>query len=441
MTGAAAGTRSDREATEFLPDLVAIDQRPPSRLARSLLWVLLGLIAALTAGAWWGRVDVVVVAPGRFVPSAGTHPVQPVAAGVVRAVLVQEGSRVDVGDPLLELDATAAGVELTRIQQALGRSQNQLATLQIALAAPAKVGAEITAMAPLEGSQGQLVASLMAEHRNQLLALAEDEAAHAASLRAHEQELLRLDRMLPLAAEEADALRTLLDRGLQSRPAWLQAERQRLAMAADLAAAQHRGVALASRGQRLQADRATLVAGYRRALLERLTAVEAEQAQLQQLEIEAKQRLQWSVLRAPAAGTVHRLAITAPGAVVAAAQPLAEIVPAEVELEVECWLAQADAGRVRGGQSVSIKVDAFPFTDHGVLIGELIRVGADAIEHPTLGSVYPLRVRQRAFAQATTIVPRPGMALRAEIHLGTRRLADYLLEPLLAAGNEALREP
>lgn len=441
MTRAAIGAGSDSEATEFLPDLIAIDRKPPSRLARALLWVLLGLLCALVVGAWHGRVDVVVVAPGQFVPGAGTLPVQPVTAGVVRAVLVQEGSRVEVGDPVLELDATAARVELTRIEQALGRAEDQLATLERALNAPVPNSAAMAPASWADSSQGRLVASLRAEHRNRLRALAAEEAAHAASLRAHQAELQRLERMLPLAAEEARALRVLLDRGLLARPAWHQAERQRMTLATDLAAARHRSSALASRGRRLQADRSALKAGYRRTLLERLTAAEAQQAELRQLEIEAKQHLRWAMLRAPATGIVHRLAVTAPGAVVAAGQPVAEIVPAQAELEIECWLAQADSARVELGQSVSIKVDAFPFTDHGVLNGELIRVGANVQEHATLGSVYPLRVRQRTAEAPTTIVPRPGMALRAEMHLGTRRLVDYLLEPVLAAGREVLREP
>jgi hemolysin D len=276
-----------------------------------------------------------------------------------------------------------------------------------------------------------------AEQASRLAALDREQAAQLGALRAHQRELARLEATLPLVSEEAEALRRLVEQGLQARAAWLRAERPRVELSEALAAERHRGEALVARLQRLEAEREALGAGYRRSLLERLLAAEAELDRLEQIRLKADRRLSWLVLRAPVAGTVHQLAIRGPGAVLSAGEPVAVIVPVDAPLEVEAWLAQADVARVQVGQPVAVKVDAYPFTDHGTLAGELRQLGASAVEHPTLGAVYPLRI---------TLAPgpfelRPGMGVRGEIHLGTRRLADYLLGPLLEIGGEAFREP
>jgi len=427
----------ESKLAEFLPGLLEIEQRPPASLGRAVLWALLALLLTLASGAWWGRVDVVAVAPGEMVPVAGVHPVQPAETGVVRAVLVSEGAQVAAGDPLLELDPTLGDADLTQVDLALKQARAVAARLRTALRA-----ADDPTLAPGRAAEGadtqtRLLADEAAEQASRLAALDREQAAQLGALRAHQRELARLEATLPLVSEEAEALRRLVDQGLQPRVAWLRAERPRVELSEALAAERHRGEALVARLQRLEAEREALGAGYRRSLLERLLAAEAELDRLEQIRLKADRRLSWLVLRSPVAGTVHQLAIRGPGAVLSAGEPVAVIVPVDAPLEVEAWLAQADVARVQVGQPVAVKVDAYPFTDHGTLAGELRQLGASAVEHPTLGAVYPLRI---------TLAPgpfelRPGMGVRGEIHLGTRRLADYLLGPLLEIGGEAFREP
>ena len=67
-------------------------------------------------------------------------------------------------------------------------------------------------------------------------------------------------------------------------------------------------------------------------------------------------------LTAPVDGTVQQLAVHTVGGVVTPAQPLLVVVPEEDQLEVEAWVENKDIGFVDAGQTVEIKVDAFPFT-------------------------------------------------------------------------------
>jgi hemolysin D len=421
----------------FLPALLEIEQRPPAPAGRAVLWVLLALLLGIAAGAWWGRIDVVVVATGTLSPVAGVHPVQPAESGVVRALLVNNGARVVAGAPLLELDPTLGEADLAQVERDLERADEAVAALRVVLqgAVAGPSGSGRARASP--GTQTRLLADQAAEHTARLAALGRERDAQLSAQLAHQRQMARLQRTLPLVREESQALEALLERGLQARSTWLRVERERIELQETLSAERHRGDVLVARLQRLDADREALEAGFRRGLRERLLIAETDSDRLQQIRRKALRLRTWLTVRAPVGGIVHRLAVKGVGGVLEAGEPIAVIVPEDAPLEAETWLPQADAGRVKVGQAVAVKVDAFPFTDHGTLRGEILHLGAGAVEHPSLGPVYPLRIRLAPSPHRL----RPGMGVRGEIHLGTRRLADYLLEPLLVAGQEAFREP
>src|SRR5262249_42232508 len=69
--------------------------------------ICLGFSAAL-AWSYFGHLDVYAVAQGKIQPSGRSKVVQPLDAGKVATILVENGARVSAGDVMLELDATEA---------------------------------------------------------------------------------------------------------------------------------------------------------------------------------------------------------------------------------------------------------------------------------------------------------------------------------------------
>ena len=101
-------------ARPFLPAALEVQETPPSPLGRALLWLLLALFATAIAWACLGRVDIVVTATGRVVPTGQVKQVQAPELGTVAALLVGEGDVVAAGQALLRLDP--AYVEADRVQ-------------------------------------------------------------------------------------------------------------------------------------------------------------------------------------------------------------------------------------------------------------------------------------------------------------------------------------
>lgn len=142
-------------------------------------------------------------------------------------------------------------------------------------------------------------------------------------------------------------------------------------------------------------------------------------------------------------GTVQQLAVQTVGGVVTPAQPLLRVVPDDTPLEVEVLVDNADIGFVRTGQPVIVKVQTYPFTRYGTLQGRIASVSRDAISDDKRGLVYSARVRLAKTTlevEGVTFGLVAGMAVSAEVKIGTRRVIDYVLSPAMGHLDEALRE-
>jgi len=157
----------------------------------------------------------------------------------------------------------------------------------------------------------------------------------------------------------------------------------------------------------------------------------------------AEQRNRRTILTSPATGIVQQLQVHTIGAVLRPADPILVVVPDGSTLVVDAMVLNRDAGFVREGQDVRVKLEAFPFTRYGIVEGTLTFMSRDAIQDENLGLVFPARVELSQFAinvdgRATPLTA--GLAATAEIKTGRRRIIEYLLSPLQRRVEEAGRE-
>jgi hemolysin D len=153
----------------------------------------------------------------------------------------------------------------------------------------------------------------------------------------------------------------------------------------------------------------------------------------------AEQRQALQRLRAPVAGVVQEVAVTTLGQIAEAGKPLVTIVPAGESLVAEVLILNRDIGSVAAGDAVAVKLEAYPFTEHGTLSGRILRISPDAVVDERRGLVFPATV---ALADPSRRSMRlaPGMAVVAEVITGQRRVLQFVLSPLSKAAAEAGRE-
>ncbi len=459
-----AKTKLQIEETAFLPAALEVMETPPSPIGRGLLWFLMGCVAIALVWSFIGRMDVVAVAPGKVLPAARVKLIQPTELGVVRAVHVREGQHVKAGQLLVELDPTVSAAEASQASRALMAASVDAARARAVLSgltgSPAAFNPPPGTPAEVTRTQQTLVAARLAEYRARLTALAEERHAAEADRAAAHQEIAKLDETRPLLKRQVEARRELAAKGYGSKlqlldyeAAYVESEKN-IGIAGERAAGARAAIAgLAAQGAQVREE--TI-----RAAAEELADAENRIAVARDDLAKATNRAKLQKLTAPVSGTVQQLKLYTIGGVVQAAEPLMTIIPdtdggkagTADGLIVEASVLNKDIGFLREGQEVAVKLEAFAFTDHGLIPGRLEAISRDAVEDEKLGLVYTARVAldcstnagdsSRRAEQTRTLCHKvsPGMAVSAEIKTDTRRIIQYFLSPIAKATSEAGRE-
>lgn len=122
------------DGAEFAPDIIKIQQQPPSPLPRAVLYAVLALFGVALLWAIAGRLDVVAVAEGKLVPQSFLKIVQPAESGIVRDILVREGEEVAAGQVLVRMDARLSDADGKTLFAEMQRKRLQLRRIESELA-------------------------------------------------------------------------------------------------------------------------------------------------------------------------------------------------------------------------------------------------------------------------------------------------------------------
>jgi hemolysin D len=98
----------------FLSAALEILDTPPNPAGRAVMGTICGALVVAVVWASVGKVDIVATAPGSVIPAGKSKVVQPLEAGVVRAIRVEDGDHVSAGQVLFELDKTVADADRDR---------------------------------------------------------------------------------------------------------------------------------------------------------------------------------------------------------------------------------------------------------------------------------------------------------------------------------------
>ena len=137
-------------------------------------------------------------------------------------------------------------------------------------------------------------------------------------------------------------------------------------------------------------------------------------------------------LSAPCTGSVLRLAVNAPGAVVQDGEVLAELACAGEQLQAEVNVTPSGTGRIEPGQHVRLLYDAFPYQRYGIKHGTVRWVSPASVTIKDR-QVFRVLVDLEEHAVAVKGEKRPlmaGMGGRADVVVGRRSLIAYAFEPI-----------
>jgi hemolysin D len=431
----------NQQEAEFLPAALALQEQPISRTARLKAWVLMALVVITILWSIFGKMDIVVNATGKIIPSGYTKTIASVDVAAVRALHVEEGQVVKAGDLLIELDASSSDAEHDK-----AAGDVHVAELQIARS-KALINAINTLTSPQLPKIAGVSNSQWLAEQNHLTSQYQD---FKSKIERFNGNITHFAQDLPLATQRANDYKALSLNHDVSEHAWMEKEQARIELEGQLTDAQHQRNALISDTKKEAYDALTEGA--------KIAASSSEDAK------RAGEHSKLLLLKAPVDGTVQQLTVHTVGGVVQAAQPLMLIVPTQKQIEVEAFLENKDVGFIHEGQPAAVKIDAFDYTKYGTIPAIVTHVSRDAIaegkqedgsQNPSgdgassdkAASGSKLRYSTKVTLDRTTMnvdgQPMPlsdGMSVNVEIKTGTRRVIEYILSPLVQHGHEALHE-
>jgi adhesin transport system membrane fusion protein len=100
----------------FANDVRAAAELRTPRTARLLLFAMITLLVSGIVWAHFAVLDEVKRGAGRVIPSRQMQVVQSLEGGIIKAILVQEGDKVQRGQPLVQIDDTKFKADLGQLQ-------------------------------------------------------------------------------------------------------------------------------------------------------------------------------------------------------------------------------------------------------------------------------------------------------------------------------------
>jgi adhesin transport system membrane fusion protein len=412
-----------RETAEELARLAAAGQPAPAHpvaggadrhRANAARLLIVAAFLGLTGFLAWAsraKLEQVVRAEGKVIPSGSTHAIQSLEGGIVKEIAVREGQRVKAGDVLARLHEVQFEV---RYRENVVR-RDALRCRLVRLRAEAEGKPELEFPEELRRDVAEYVATelLLFEKRREDI----------------ESNRKVLDERADAKERELALLRPIFEQGAMSEV---------------------RKIELESEIADIKGQLATAQTAFRRKAMEEFDAERSKLREIEETIRADEDKLARTALHSPANGIVNKIFVENAGRVIQGGQPIMEIVPMEGSLLVEAKIRPQDIGFVKVGQSVRLRFTAYDFTAYGGMDGHVETLGVDTVKGEGQGQAhevyYPVRVRTSTHSlgkdrlTGEDLVLKPGMVAEVDFLGGERSLLEYMLKPIQRARRLALRE-
>jgi HlyD family type I secretion membrane fusion protein len=442
-------------AASSLPSLLAHGAPDPgarTELRRQVVRALAPLCAVLALVAVWvatAPMSGAVVAQAQVKVELNRKTVAHQEGGIVREILVRYGQKVRAGEPLIVVGNVRGDAELSLLQDQVRaeRIRGLRAAAEAALEAGFRVPPELVDLPAADGHLARERALLAARRRtlDEHLASLRSQISEAhAQIAALESQLEETDTSARLSAEELEINAKLAHQGFVQRTRLLALQRN----AADYRArvGEYRSdLAIArQRVGELEARIALARNQYRQQGADELKEATARTRELEERLRPSQDQVERMTVRAPVDGEVMAMRVSAVGEVIGPREPLLDVVPARERLVVEARIRPEDIDYVRRDGDAEVRLTAFDARTVPLLPGKVLFVSPDRViasDGRDAWFVATIEVDVGAVGERSAIRLQAGMPAEVFVTTSARTLLEYLLQPLNAFANRAMREP
>ena len=416
-------------------------EQSPLRL-RGLLYLLMLIVIALVAWAYYAKVDEVTRGEARVIPAQQVQIIQSQDGGLVKEIHIKEGDVVEKDQLLISLDQTRTGSQLresrAELLALLVKAERLTAVANGTLFTPSeKLSKQVPTIVQQEQ---QLFTSNMS--RLETIKTIANEQLNQRRQEVDELQARRnqLTESLKLAKRELEVTRPLVNTGAVSEVELLRLQRDVNQFRGELEQAksqiQRSKYAITESENNLR----DVELSFFNEIQEELARTTARVNALTETDSALTDRVNQTQIYSPVAGTVKQLYFNTRGGVISPGQEIAEIVPLDDRMLLEVKIQPRDIAFLRPGQETVVKFTAYDFVIYGGLKGVVDQIGADSIIDEEGNAFYNVTVRTTESFNRDDMPIIPGMVAEVDVLTGKKSVLNYLAKPILRAKQYALTE-
>jgi HlyD family type I secretion membrane fusion protein len=391
------------------------------------------------------------IAPGIVVVEGSRKTVQHLEGGIVKEILVAEGSTVEAGQVLVRMDGTRprALYDLLRSEYSAAlaiegrllaeRDDSDNITFSSEVLA-LTVDPEV--MALIVGER-RLFETRRARLNGQTDILRQRIVQFEEEIKGLEAQRISKTRQKALIEEELEAVQRLYEQGYEKKPRVLALRRAH----ARLHGERGEHIADISRVKQGIGEAELRIIDLQNGL-QREVATELQDVRTRIAELKDRIRAQEDVLRrldvrAPQAGVVMGLKVHTTDGVIMPGMPILDIVPSKEHLIIDAHVNPEDIDVVRAGLTAQVRLTAYKRRSTPTVDGRVTQVSADRFVDTNSGSAYYLariELDPLSLAALDDVRLYPGMPAEVMIETGKRTALDYIISPIANGIQRAFRE-
>jgi len=430
-------------AIEFQPDALAIEKQKTPLASHILLWVIILFFLVIVLCTYYFEVDKIIIGHGKLITTAPKIVVKSLTHSIVKKVDVKVGDIVKEGTPLLTLDPTFSQADMDRLKQQIASRESQISRLEAEL--------EEKDYLP-SGKQEELEKVLFNKRREyykfQIKSFENLISGFNSQYKNNESILNTLKTRVNVLLDLEGRNQQAIEKNAVSISSLLEARNKRLEIEGELKQIFRDTEQIPYEREKTEIQKNIFIQDWKQKITEELIKTKCEKNDLEEDLKKAVKLNQSNVIRATQDSIVLEIAPLSSESIVKEAEPLITLVPIGEDLEGEIEIEGQDIGLIKKSAEVRLKLDAFPFQRHGTLTGFITTISEDSFEKQAkeiTRIVYRARIslgkenKLQKVPESFRLIP--GMTLVGEIKVGTRKVIDYFLDPLIKALDESIKEP
>ncbi|NML93163.1 HlyD family type I secretion periplasmic adaptor subunit [Novosphingobium olei] len=418
-------------------------------LLKRLLMTVAGLFVVLFLLAAFVPIGGAVIGSGQVGVESRVKRIAHPTGGVIDAILVHNGEHVKEGQLLLRLDDRVTGTDAALSNLTVEQLLAQRARLEAE-----RLGEGGIRFPPeLTGANTDTARKAMADEEK-LFRLRQTEEGQirsqlAARVQQYNQEIHGLEAQIAalkqqrkLIEPERQGVKDLWDKQLVTINRLNQLERTAVDLDGNVGSLQSQIAQARARITEAQEQSIQLVQTRRVQAGTDLAQVNTALNQQQVRSVAAADQKQRTEIRAPYSGRVEKVAFSAIGDVIRAAEPIMEIVPDKDVFVVEAMVSPADIDQVIEGQHARVRFTAFNHAATPEIPGKVIYVATDRTDNPEARQAYyTIRIAvQQDKVRKEGLDLKSGMPAEVYVETGSRSMLSYLTKPLRDQFMRAFRD-